>query len=271
MTPSAITSRASIERRLVFITGGASGIGLGMARAFAAEGAHIALADNREHALLAAVRALRAEGASVSAAPFDVRDDTQWRTALDDAEAQFGPLAVLCSNAGVAGSRLALEKTEPAAWQWTFDVNVNGALLAIRNGVPRMRAHGLAGHIVLTSSMGAFLVRPENGVYSASKAAIVALAEALRGELFGSALGVSVLCPGLVSTGLIEGNAEQGPSGVELGVHEPELEEAMRIALNPDLIGRAVVRGIYDQRFWLFTHPDLKQALDAWLDELRTA
>jgi NAD(P)-dependent dehydrogenase (short-subunit alcohol dehydrogenase family) len=271
MSHAAITSRESIEGRLVFITGAASGIGLGMARAFAAEGARIALADNREASLAAAVEDLRAEGAKVIAAPLDVRDDAQWRGALDNAETHFGSLAILCSNAGVAGSRLALEKTEPAACQWTFDVNVNGALLAIRNGVPRMRAHGLASHIVLTSSMGAFLVRPENGVYSASKAAIIALAEALRGEVQGSALGVSVLCPGLVSTRLIEGNVEQGPSGINLGAHEVELEESMRRAVAPHLVAQAVVRGIYDQRFWLFTHSELKPALDNWLEELRMA
>jgi hypothetical protein len=87
----------------------------------------------------------------------------------------------------------------------------------------------------------------------------------------GSALGVSVLCPGLVSTRLIEGNVEQGPSGINLGAHEVELEESMRRAVDPHLVAQAVVRGIYDQRFWLFTHSELKPALDDWLEELRMA
>ena len=134
-----------------------------------------------------------------------------------------------------------------------------------------MRAHKSAGHVVITSSMGAFLVRPKNGVYSASKAAIVAIAEALREECAGSAIGVSVLCPGLVSTQLIEGNAEQGPSGVCLGEHEPELERAMRLALDSNSVGRLVVQGIYQGKFWLFTHPELKDALESRFSEITLA
>ncbi|MEQ1808283.1 MAG: SDR family oxidoreductase [Terricaulis sp.] len=260
--------RSDLDGRLVFITGGAGGIGYGMARAFAREGARIVIADVREDLLHSATEQLKEDGAEAISVELDVRDAGRWESALDEAEARFGPLAVMCSNAGVAGSRLPLEDTDLRALEWTFDVNVSGAFLAIQHAVPRLRRHGGSGHVVLTASMGAFLVRGGNGVYSASKAAIVAFAEALRFEFASSPLGVSVLCPGLVSTDLISGNAERAPSGVSLGEHEPELEEAMRQALDPFEVGQAVVRGIYEGRFWLFTHPGLRTPLEERFNEI---
>ena len=263
-----VRSQRDVEDRLVFISGGASGIGFGLARAFAAERARIAIADVCEARLAEGVAILREHDADVMGIPLDVRDTDAWTVALDQAEARFGPLAVLCSNAGVAGSRLNLEDTEPAAWRWTFDVNVAGALNAIRAGAPRMRACGLPGHILLTASMGAFLVRPANGIYSASKAALVALAQALHGELEGTSLGVSVLCPGLVATRLVHDNSAHAPEGVALGHHEPELERAMKGAIDPHELARAVIAGIYEGRFWLFTHPELRGELRARLMEI---
>jgi NAD(P)-dependent dehydrogenase (short-subunit alcohol dehydrogenase family) len=268
---AAALNRRDIEGRLVFITGGASGIGLGMARAFAAEGACVALADVQTDAAEAAARTLVAQGARALAVPLDVRDAAAWRGALNSAERAFGPLIVLCSNAGVAGSRNRLEDTGQAAWDWTLGVNLGGAFNAINEAVPRLRAHGRPGRVVLTASMGAFLVRPGNGVYSASKAAIVALAEALRGELAGSRIGVTVLCPGLVNTRLLDDNATRGPEGVDLGEHEPETEAALRAGLDPLEVGRAVVRAAREDRFWLFTHPELGAEVDKRFAEIRDA
>lgn len=266
-----IRRRADVEGRLVFVTGGASGIGLGLARAFAGEGGRIALADVRDDLLHAAVANLTDAGARVCAVELDVRDAAAWEGALDLAESQFGPLTVLCSNAGVAGSRLPLESTEPEALDWTFEVNVRGTFNAIRCGVPRLRQYNLPGHVLVTASMGAFLVRPGNGVYSASKAAIVAFAQALRAEFEGSALGVSVLCPGLVATQLLQSNFTLAPVGVALGAHEPGLLEKMRGALDPTDVGELVVRAVYEGRFWLFTHPELNPDLAEQFTEILNA
>jgi len=255
------------EGRLALVTGAASGIGLAIAEALAGAGMKVALADVDAEGLRRAVA--RVPGSMAVA--LDVRDRAAWTRALDEAEAAFGPLAVLVSNAGVAGSRLPLAETPPEAWEWTRAINLDGAFNALSLGAPRLLASGGPAHLVATASLGALLVWPANGVYSATKAAVVALCEALRGELAETPVGVSVLCPGVVRTALIDANAARAPAGVAVGEHEPELEERMRQGLDPAEVARLVLEGIAERRFWLFTHPELRERVASRAAEIDAA
>jgi NAD(P)-dependent dehydrogenase (short-subunit alcohol dehydrogenase family) len=250
----------NLRDQTAFITGAANGIGLGIAQALAAAGAKVALADIDETALAQATAQLRATGATAIAVPLDVRSRESWQAALDRTEAELGPLRILCSNAGISSGRHTIDTVPLDMWQWTLDVNLNGALHAIQTGVPRMRAHGGDAHIVVTASVGGFLVMPLNGAYSATKAAVVSLCETLRAELAmsESPIGVSVLCPAMVRTNLIDNSERLAPTGVAMGERDPMMDELLRAGRDPLAVGELVVRGIRERRFWLFTHPEFR-------------
>jgi len=256
--------------RLAFITGGASGIGFGMAQAFAAAGMYIAIADIDKRAAEEAAAGLIEAGATAAAVQLDVQDRAAWGPALDEAERQFGALTVFCSNAGVAGSRMPVAQTDPRAWDWTIGINLTGTFNALQAALPRLQASGRPGHIVATASLGGFLVQPGNGTYSASKAAVIALCEALRGELRGTSIDVSVLCPGFVRSKLLEANAARLP-GVLLGPPEPELEAMMQAGTDPVEIGEFVLKGILAGKFWLFPHSELHDFVQARSDEISSS
>lgn len=242
---------------VALVTGGASGIGLGLARALLEAGAKVAIADIDETALSSATASLAESKDRVLPLCLDVCSREDWEMAVNRVESELGRLQILCSNAGVAGSCLPIEQTEWEGWRWTIDVNLHGNFNALRTCVPRIRAHGLEGHIVCTASLGAFLVGGGNGAYCAAKAGVVAMCEALRQELSSTAIGVSVLCPGLVSTNLLDNVARLGPN-VELGGHGSEIEEAFSLGMDPAEVGKFVLNGIRDGQFWLFTHPELR-------------
>jgi len=262
---------SSISGCAAFVTGGASGIGFGIAQALADAGARIALADVDRSALDAAADRLRSAGATVLPLVLDVRQAEAWQSAAEQAEAELGSVQLLFSNAGVLGSRLPLEQTSVDAWRWTFDINVEGSLHAIRTFVPRMRRSGQPGHVVITASLGGFLVQPANGLYSATKGAVIAMAESLRGELAGSSIGVSVLCPGLVRSNLHDNARKLAPPGLSLGPEEPELVAALKQSMDPRAVGEMVLDGILARRFWLFTHPELAPLVEQRSREILAA
>jgi NADP-dependent 3-hydroxy acid dehydrogenase YdfG len=261
----------NIKSGVAFITGGASGIGFGIAQALGNHGMKIALADVNENALERAAAALGATGATVLPVTLDVRDRSAWETELDRTERELGPLQVLCSNAGVAGSHLPIEETDWSGWQWTIDVNLHGTFHALNNALPRMRRHGRDSHVVCTSSLGAFLVNAGNGAYCAAKAAVVAVSEAVRREVAGSNIGVSVLCPGLVATQLLDNVKELAPAHVRLGSHSEETAIALKAGQDAAAVGELVLRGILEDRFWVFTHPELRDLLENRANEMRAA
>jgi NAD(P)-dependent dehydrogenase (short-subunit alcohol dehydrogenase family) len=249
--------------RTAFITGGASGIGLGIARALGRHGMAVALADIDGDAARGAAAALEQEGTRALGLALDVRDASAWTTALDEVEAAFGPLALLCSNAGVAGSVRPLTETTVEGWDWTMDVNLGGAFNAIRLGVPRLKASGRPAWFVATSSLAPFSPSAHNGVYAASKAALISLCESLRAELSAGTVGVSVLIPGLVRTGLLAHAGGLAPAGAETGRHNTDVEVAMAAAVSTDVIAEAVLTGVQAGDFWLFPDPVSRSLVEA--------
>lgn len=239
--------------KVAFITGGASGIGLGMARAFLDEGMKVVIADrNRDH--LAAARAALAGNNAVQFIDLDVTDRLAFAAAADEALATFGKIHVLCNNAGVGGGG---EIDDPGFEEWdsAIAVNLGGVINGIKALVPVIKAQGEGGHVVNTSSMAGVVPLPGMGAYQASKFAVRGLTESLRMQLAPHGIGVSCLYPGAVKTALVpvpedDSSAPPGPEGDFIR----GLWAAMRVAVDPIDMGRAVVEAIHENRFHIFTH-----------------
>lgn len=274
----AATSRCSDRRELqmtshafsgktAFVSGAASGIGRAIAEEFGRRGLQVVVADID---LPGAERAA-SEIPGASAVRLDVREEGSWIDAFDLAESRHGPLAVLVSNAGVAGPTLPLAETPLQAWEWTRSVNLDGAFIGLSQGARRIIASGEPGHIVATSSMSIFSTTPRMGTYVALKAGVAALAEALRHELTDHHIGVSVLVPGPVRTSLLEANDGRAPDGLQIGEGVGTQADILRKGLDPAIVANQVADALGTDRFWLFTHPELELRIDARTEAMKLA
>ena len=248
--------------RTAFITGGASGIGLGMARAFLEQGMQVALADfSDDH--IASAQDLLAGQDGVFFVKTDVADRDNLRAAAEATVAQFGNIHVLCNNAGVNGGGKAADP-DFDAWDRAMAVNLGGVINGTKIIVPMMRASGEGGHVVNTSSMAGMVPLPNLGAYSTSKYAIRGFSESLRLQLARDGIGVSCLFPGATRTAIVP-LPEDDPSIDEDNAPQflKDLWEAMRGAIDPLDTGRAVVEAIRENRFYIFTNreflPEVEQ------------
>ncbi|KPC59830.1 SDR family NAD(P)-dependent oxidoreductase [Streptomyces chattanoogensis] len=255
--------------QVAVVTGAASGIGLAMARRFAADGLRVVLGDVEEEPLRAAADGLAAEGAEVLARTVDVGVREEVAALADAAYDAFGAVHVLCNNAGVgSGAEGRMWEHEPNDWKWAFAVNVWGVFHGVQCFVPRMLAAGEPGHVVNTSSTdGGIAPLPTASVYAVTKAAVVTMTESLYAHLRaeGAPVGASVLFPGphMLRTGLWESHrnrperyAKQRPRRTpyrSLGQWEAAMKEAgHEIAFTPvEQVADFVADGIAADRFWL--------------------
>lgn len=246
-----------------FITGGAAGIGFGMAQVLAKAGVNVVIADVNEPGAAAAAAKLQAAGGSAMAVPIDTRSLESWATALDLAEQRFGPVQILCNNAGVTGaSDTAIDEVPEPLWIWVRSVNLDGMVNGLRVFVPRAKKHGLPSHIVNTGSVASYLSLPHLGDYTATKRGIAGITEVLRLELEGFDIGVSLLCPGTMNTQMWENSRRElanqpGAAGHTLK-RNAEFEVLMKQGLDPVILGRLVLRGILAKRQNIFTHPEFR-------------
>jgi NAD(P)-dependent dehydrogenase (short-subunit alcohol dehydrogenase family) len=254
--------------KTAFITGGAQGIGLGIARACAAEGMNVALVDVDAERLREAEAEI-AKWTGVATAVLDVRDREAYARVADDVESRLGPVSLLCNNAGIGGM-VAVTNMSYAAWDWVLGINLNGVYNGIQTFVPRMIARR-AGHVVSTSS-GAGLAAPGAGfLYHAAKFGVVGLSESLRAELAPFGIGVTVLCPGPVATRIMA-NTERlqpvvdGRSRVMEGLDgflETTTEFLASRGVSPDDVGRMVLRGVRDDALYVHTDDIMRGPVQA--------
>ena len=189
-----------VEGKVAFITGGGSGVGLGMARAFLGAGMKVAIADVRADHLEEATAAL---GGNVHAIELDVTDRAAFARAAEETERALGNVHVLCNNAGINLFNDIAEATYQD-WDWVLGVNLGGVVNGVVTFVPRIKAHGEGGHVVNTASMAAFVAGPGAGIYTTAKFAVHGLSDALRWSLLPHGIGVSMVCPGLVRSKIYE-------------------------------------------------------------------
>jgi NAD(P)-dependent dehydrogenase (short-subunit alcohol dehydrogenase family) len=191
-----------LSDRTAFVTGGASGIGFALARAFGEAGMKVMLADVEADALATAARTLREGGLDVRGVVCDVTDPASVQDAAEAAFKAFGNVHVVCNNAGVGGT--GIDEISLDTCRWVIDVNLMGVVHGIHAFLPHLRAHGEGGHIVNTASMAGMNSGLGFSAYSASKFAVVNMSEGLATRLKPLGIGVTVLCPGFVRTRIWE-------------------------------------------------------------------
>jgi NAD(P)-dependent dehydrogenase (short-subunit alcohol dehydrogenase family) len=266
--------------KVAVVTGGASGIGLALARRFATEGMQVVIADVEKDALDAAAEQLGGEhGAdNVAAVPTDVRDPEAVEALAAATFERFGTAHVVCNNAGVAVGGFSWE-IPPDRWRWIVDVNLMGVVNGIRAFVPRLIEQG-EGHVVNTASIAGMVTAPVMSPYLATKHAVVAVSESLHFDLQvsgnGAGVGVSVLCPEWVRTRIAEAERNRPdevgamalPEGVDEGAGTSIIGAFVENGLDPADVAGMVLDAIRRRRFWIFTHDSSPASVRARFDAI---
>jgi NADP-dependent 3-hydroxy acid dehydrogenase YdfG len=253
-----------VNGKVAFITGGASGIGLGMAKAFVNAGMKVVLADIRQDHIEETTAYFKSKGqsAQVHALPLDVTDRVAFARVADEAESKFGKIHVLCNNAGM-GLVGPIKMTRFADWDWGLSVMIGGVVNGLQIIIPRILKHSEGGHIVSTASMAAIIPIPGTVIYTAAKGAVVAISETLRGELAPDNIGVSAFCPGPVVTNIRETGKIRPAQYQDSGLKEREKQLADRPNspnwMSIEECGERVLRGIQRNDLYIFTHREFKE------------
>ena len=249
-----------IASRTAFITGGANGIGLGIARSLARAGARLALVDLDAEALQRAEAELGAT-TEVFTAVLDVRDRAAYARVANAAEAKLGPVSILVNNAGVAGGAPA-NKLTYELWDWGMGINLDGVISGIQTFLPRIVERGRGGHIVNTASAAGLVAGAGNALYCTAKFAVVGMSEALSLELEPQGIGVTLLCPGPCATDIIARTRAGQPKVTRSMSPEQRSnafarsEEARKYLANgtqPDTVGDMVRDAIRENRLYVHT------------------
>jgi NAD(P)-dependent dehydrogenase (short-subunit alcohol dehydrogenase family) len=257
--------------KTAFVTGGASGIGLALARGFLDAGMNVMLADIEEPALRTALLSLSNHGSRVAGTICDVSGREAMQRAAEKTFAAFGKVHVLCNNAGVSRAGR-LEQIALDDWGWVIGVNLMGAVHGIQIFLPHIKAHGEGGHIVNTASIAGLAPQALSGPYAATKFGIVGLSEVLADELAGSTIGVSVLCPGMVRTRMVD-NGRNRPArfggSFDLAGDTANAERnaqflaANKQGLDADAVPSMVLQAIRENRLYIFTHAERRAEVEA--------
>jgi NAD(P)-dependent dehydrogenase (short-subunit alcohol dehydrogenase family) len=243
-----------------------------MAMAFAREGVSVAIADIDVDAAKRTAEEIEGLGVRSVAVECDVTSGDSFAKAAGEAENALGPIRILLNNAGAFSVR-PLEETSRRDWEWLLEINVLGVVNGLHTFLPRMRAQGEPTHVVNTASVSGHIPVPGLSVYSATTYAVVGLSECLRLELAGSKIGLSILCPGIVRTGLLDSSRDLRPDrcgGAEAS-KGPDMSAIIESGTNPMAIGEQVVAGVRAGEFYILTHPDLRPGFEARFGEIMTA
>jgi NAD(P)-dependent dehydrogenase (short-subunit alcohol dehydrogenase family) len=266
--------------KTAFVTGGAGGIGFALGRAFAEAGMKVMLADVETDALSAAVKSLHNVGPDVRGIICDVADPANVDRAATETIEAFGNVHVVCNNAGVAAAG-GIDNISLDNWRWVLDVNLMGVLHGIRAFLPHIRGHGEGGHIVNTASMAGMNGGLGFSPYTASKFAVVGMSEGLAQQLKPHGIGVSVLCPHFVRTRIGEsGRNRPERYGARQAPPDPASPNGQMLAfisasiaagLDPSDVAGRVLAAIREDELYVFTHPDMRNAVDARFAAIQAA
>jgi NAD(P)-dependent dehydrogenase (short-subunit alcohol dehydrogenase family) len=256
--------------KIAFVTGGSSGIGLGLVKVLAEAGMKVAFTYRQAAHRDAALDYFRPHGGQrVHAIQLDVTDRPGFTVAADEAQRVLGgPVQLLINNAGVGVHGL-MEHATYADWDWVMGVNVGGVINGLKTFLPRMLASGLPGHIVNVASIGGIAALGSVGLYATSKFAVVGLTEALRTDMVGRPIGVSVYCPGPVKSNIADSARSRPAQLAESGYAAPGKEqgapppEFMLHAMDAVTAAGYVLDGIRHKRLFILSHPEFREVLKA--------
>jgi NAD(P)-dependent dehydrogenase (short-subunit alcohol dehydrogenase family) len=267
-----------LEGKTAFITGGASGIGLGIAKACVKYGMKVVIVDSRQDALDEAMQYFKEKGQPVHPIKLNVTDREAYVKAADEAEAVFEKIHVLVNNAGVGSGGGPVEKLTYKDWDYSLGVNIGGVINGIVTILPRILKHGEGGHIIATSSTQGLAAPSGMIIYATTKFAVAGMMECLASELQDRNIGASVLVPGPVRTNLGKSSFENRPEhlrneGETWPPKMPEpsknapprrsMEETMTAFIDPVEAGERVLRGIRNNDLFIITHPEFKAGFNA--------
>jgi NAD(P)-dependent dehydrogenase (short-subunit alcohol dehydrogenase family) len=267
------------QGKVAVVTGAASGIGRGLAKRCAQEGMKVVLADIEEQALMRASQELKAAGAQVLAVQTDVSKILDVEALAHKTMATYGAVHLLFNNAGVGAGTIIWESTL-ADWEWTMGVNLWGVIHGIRTFVPLMLEQQTEGHIVNTASIAGLTSGPGLGIYKVTKHGVVTLSETLYHELAwrGAHIKVSVLCPGFVSTQIMDSarnrpvQFQNEPTEERMSPDSEAMVQFMRQAVEAGMpthqVAGIVFQAIRDENFYILTHPELKEAIRVRMEDI---
>lgn len=261
--------------KVAVVTGGASGIGLALARTFAKEGMKIVLSDLDAKALKKQVNNFKSSGVDIIGIPTDVADRDSVFALADAAYKHFGNTHILCNNAGVSvfGS---IETLTHVDWEWSLSVNLRGAIYGIEAFLPRMLALDEPAHIVNTSSFAGIVPSIHLAAYNVAKAGTVALTESLYKDLRGKNVGTSVLCPMRVATQIWESSRNARPEslGGAEAYHTRPPEETVQMVgeiLDSDDVAEIVLDSIRKKQLYILPHRETKPIIKRRFDKISAA
>jgi len=259
--------------QLAFITGGASGAGLGQAKVLGRAGAQIVIADVRAEAIDKALAELKAEGIEAHGIVLDIMDRAAFARAADEVEAVFGRAPTILSNTAGVNSFGPIEKTTYDDFDWIVGVNLNGVINGMVTFVPRMIASGKPGHIVTVSSLGGFMGSALAGPYSAAKAASINLMEGYRQGLEQYGIGVSVVAPANIKSNIAEASrlrpTQFGTSGyVENADSIASLHSIHQHGMEPEQLANAIKQGIEENALYIIPYPECREGLKMRFDAI---
>lgn len=253
------------------ITGGGSGIGRGMALAFAEAGMNVVLADIEEDRAEAVQKEVERRGVRGLAVYTDVSKADSVQALADTAFRELGEVHLLCNNAGVVTFGT-IDQLSLADWRWVLAVNLYGVVHGVQAFVPRMREQPGEKHVVNTASTAGMWPHPTLAPYVASKYAVVGLSETLRLEGKEYGLSCSVLCPGNTRTDIVSSSRNRLPEyGGARETRVPDVEETIAKGMDPEEVGRIVRQGVIDDEDYIWTHPENREQAEARLDAVRAS
>jgi NAD(P)-dependent dehydrogenase (short-subunit alcohol dehydrogenase family) len=261
-----------VKGKVAVISGGASGIGHAMARAFVGAGMKVVVADIDGARVAAAAKELDAGGVNALGLQLDVTDRAGWESVADAAEKKFGAIHMVCNNAGIAVIGWSTEEIPPELWDRQIGINLTGVFNGAHCMIPRIKKHGQGGHIVNTASISGLRARANHPAYIASKHAVVGLSDALRQELASDRIGVSVLCPGSIGTNLHNTSeaVRQGMGG-DKPPHPERAGTAEPFAQDVVWYGKRVLQAVQDDEFFVLSHPEYRELVTGRHHELMAA